>query len=61
MLGALFLAHHVHQLPIFIDHIMRRDFRRRVRQPVNGGRAGLHAGIVQDEHINRQATLAEIR
>ena len=61
MLRAVFFTHHVDNLPIFFNDIMRRDFGCRIGQPLNCLRTAFHSGIMQDEHGDGQSALTEIR
>ena len=53
MPGAVAFAHHLHDAAVLMDEVVRRNLAGRIAQPCFGAGAGLHAGIVQDDHVGR--------
>ncbi len=54
MPGAAVLRHQPEHRAVFLDHVMRRNPGLGAAQPVDGGLAGLHARVMQDQHVHRR-------
>ena len=50
--GAAILRHQAEDAAVLLDHVVRADLRRRVAHPRQRRVAGLHAGVVQHQHVD---------
>ena len=55
MPGAFELAHHLGDASILVDKVVAGDLRLFPGQPVERGVRGLHAGVMQHEHVRHAA------
>jgi hypothetical protein len=60
MPGAPRLRHELVDTTVLVDEIVRGDLHDRIAQPRAGGLARLHAGIVQQQHVDRALALVVI-
>jgi hypothetical protein len=60
MPGAPRFRHELIDTTVLVDEIVRGDFHDRIAQPRAGGFAGLHAGIVQQQNVDRAFALVVI-
>ncbi len=60
MPGAALFGHQLEHTPILPDHVVGRDLGGGIAQALQRGGPGLHAGVVQHDHVGRSAPLVEI-
>jgi hypothetical protein len=59
--GAALLRDQAEHAPVLLDQVMGADPGLGVAQPLQGGLARLHPGVVQDDHVRRRAPGVEVR
>ena len=55
VVGAACLRHQAQHRAVLVHHVMRRHMRRRIAQPVDCRLGCLHAGVVQNQRVDRHA------